>query len=132
RTQPFGRTPLRPPCTSRNLMLIKMLELESIKSHRNSTFEFSKGTTAITGKNGAGRTAMIEALAWALFDALDYKKDEFISGGSEKGNFYVTFESGADGRDYVVYRDTRAGYHVYDPQLGLRIAEKRAEVGRFL
>ncbi|HSI89214.1 MAG TPA: SMC family ATPase, partial [Pyrinomonadaceae bacterium] len=113
-------------------MLIKKLELENIKSHRNSTFEFSKGTTAITGENGAGKTTIIEAIAWALFDVLDYKKDEFLSRGSKKGNVNVTFESGADGRDYVVYRDTGAGYHVYDPQLGLRIAEKRAEVGRFL
>jgi DNA repair protein SbcC/Rad50 len=113
-------------------MLIKKLELENIKSHRNSTFEFSKGTTAITGENGAGKTTIIEAIAWALFDVLDYKKDEFLSRGSKKGNVNVTFESGADGRDYIVYRDTGAGYYVYDPQLGLRIAEKRAEVGRFL
>ncbi len=113
-------------------MLIKKLELENIKSHRNSTFEFSRGTTAITGENGAGKTTIIEAIAWALFDVLDYKKDEFRTRGTKKGSVYVTFESSADGRDYVVYRDTGAGYYVYDPRIGQRIAEKRIEVCRFL
>ena len=35
-------------------MHISKIELENIKSHANSTFEFTRGTTAITGENGAG------------------------------------------------------------------------------
>ncbi len=59
-------------------MHITKIELEDIKSHVNAKFEFERGTTAITGANGAGKTSIIEAVAWVLFDLLDYKKDDFV------------------------------------------------------
>lgn len=113
-------------------MLIKRVELENIKSHAESTYEFERGSTAITGPNGAGKTTIIEAVAWALFDLLAYKKDEFLKRGTKKGSVRVTFESSLDEREYSVYRDTMTGYYVFDPQLGFRIAEKKEEVTRFL
>src|SRR5437868_15393192 len=111
-------------------MHITKIELENIKSHVNSTFEFTRGTTAITGENGAGKTTIIEAIAWVLFDLLDYKKDVFLRQGTSKGVVRVTFESGLDQREYIVYRDTGTGYHVTDPRLRTRIADKREEVLR--
>jgi exonuclease SbcC len=113
-------------------MRIKKIELHDIKSHVHSTFEFEPGTTAITGANGAGKTTIIEAIAWTLFDLLDYKKDDFVRRGQRKGSVRLTFISGLDEREYIVYRDTLTGYYVFDPALGLRIAEKKEEVCRFL
>ena len=113
-------------------MHITKIELEDIKSHAEFKQEFQRGTTAITGENGAGKTTLIEAVAWTLFDLLDYKKDDFIRRGAKKGVVRVTFESGLDGREYVVHRDTGTGYYIYDPQLKMRIAEKKEEVTRFL
>jgi exonuclease SbcC len=113
-------------------MHITKIELEDIKSHHSASFEFERGTTAITGENGAGKTSIIEAVAWALFDLLDYKKEDFIRRGAKKGVVNVTFQSSLDEREYRVYRDTGTGYHVYDPQLKMRIAEKKEEVARFL
>ncbi|MBA3599857.1 MAG: SMC family ATPase, partial [Acidobacteria bacterium] len=113
-------------------MHITKIELEDIKSHHAATFEFERGTTAITGANGAGKTTIIEAVAWTLFDLLDYKKDDFVRRGAKKGVVNVTFESSLDERQYRVYRDTGNGYYVYDPQLKMRIADKKEEVARFL
>jgi exonuclease SbcC len=113
-------------------MHITKVELENIKSHAEATFEFERGTTAITGENGAGKTTIIEAVAWTLFDLLDYKKDDFVRRGEKKGSARVTFESGLDERLYTVYRDTGTGYYVFDPALGTRIADKKEEVSRFL
>ena len=113
-------------------MHISRIELENIKSHAAATFEFTRGTTAITGENGAGKTTLIEAVAWTLFDLLEYKKEDFIKRGEKKGVVRVTFESGLDEREYIVYRDTGAGYHVTDPRLNTRIADKKEEVFRFL
>lgn len=113
-------------------MHISKIELENIKSHVSSTFEFTRGTTAITGNNGAGKTTIIEASAWALFDLLEYKKEDFVRRGAKKGWVKITFESGLDEREYVVYRDSGTGYHVTDPRLQVRIADKKEEVFRFL
>ncbi len=113
-------------------MHISRIELENIKSHESAIFEFSRGTTAITGENGAGKTTIIEAIAWVLFDLLDYKKEDFVRRGAKKGWARVTFESGLDEREYVVFRDTAASYNVTDPRLDTRIADKKEEVMRFL
>ena len=113
-------------------MFIKRVELENIKSHASSAFDFERGSTAITGENGAGKTTIIEAIAWTLFDTLDYKKDDFVRRGTKKGKARVTFESSLDGRDYTVHRDTGTGYYVHDPRLESRIVEKKDEVTRFL
>jgi exonuclease SbcC len=78
-------------------MHISRIELENIKSHAASTFDFSRGTTAVTGENGAGKTSLIEAVAWAMFDLLEYKKEDFVRRGAKKGVVKVTFESGCDG-----------------------------------
>ncbi len=114
-------------------MHITRIELENIKSHAESKFEFQRGTTAITGINGAGKTTIIEAVAWTLFDLLDYKKDDFARRGTKtKGIARVSFESSLDEREYTVYRDTATGYYIYDPQLKMRIAEKKDEVQHFI
>ena len=113
-------------------MHITRIELENIKSHVDAAFDFERGTTAITGENGAGKTTLIEAIAWTLFDLLDYKKEDFARRGTKRGSVRVTFESGLDERLYTVYRDTATGYNVYDPALKMRIADKKEEVCRFL
>jgi len=87
-------------------MHITKIELENIKSHAHFQQEFQRGTTAIMGENGAGKTTLIEAVAWTLFDLLDYKKDVFLRRGAKKGVARVTFESSKDEREYLVYRDT--------------------------
>jgi DNA repair protein SbcC/Rad50 len=113
-------------------MHISKVELENIKSYADAVFHFSKGTTAITGENGAGKTTIIEAIAWAMFDLLEYKKEEFVRRGEKKGSVRITFESGLDEREYIVFRDTVTAYHVTDPRLEQRIAVKKEEVFRFL
>ena len=113
-------------------MYITKVELENIKSHVDSIFEFPRGTTAITGENGAGKTSIIEAVAWVLFDLLDYKKQDFVRRGAKKGTARVSFVSSKDEREYQVVRDTGTGYFVYDPMLKMRVADKKEDVMRFL
>ena len=113
-------------------MHVTRVELENIKSHVHSEFTFERGTTAITGENGAGKTTILEAIAWTLFDTLDYSKDDFLRRGEKKGIVRVTFESDLDERLYTVYRDTGQGYYVFDHGLKIRLAEKKTDVGAFL
>ena len=113
-------------------MLITKVELENIKNHVETSFEFEAGVTAISGPNGAGKTTIIEAIAWVLFDQLPYKKEDFLRRGAKKGSARVTFVSAVDGREYTVCRDTGAGYYVYDPVTTMRLVEQKQQVGQWL
>lgn len=113
-------------------MQIRQVELENIKSYARASFTFERGTTAIVGRNGAGKTTILEAIAWALFDVLEYKREDFLRRGAKKGWVRVVFESDLDQRQYVVYRDTGQTYYVHDPLLNVRLVEKRADVLAFI
>jgi exonuclease SbcC len=113
-------------------MHITEVQLKNIKSHVDSLYRFGKGTTAITGVNGAGKTTILEGIAWALFDVLEYKKGDFIRRGAKKGTVRVTFRSDLDQREYQVYRDTSGGYYLFDPGLNLRLGEKKHDVAALL
>lgn len=113
-------------------MLIKRLELENIKSYENASYEFDEGVIAIIGENGAGKTTIIESIAWALFDVLEYKKEDFVRRGQKRGIVRVVFVSPTDEREYVVQRDTNNQYEIYDPQSKIRLRQGKSEVISFL
>ncbi|HEX8139256.1 MAG TPA: SMC family ATPase [Pyrinomonadaceae bacterium] len=115
-------------------MHVTRVELENIKSYEHAVFTFARGTTAITGENGAGKTTILEAIAWALFDTLEYSKDDFLRRGAKRGSVRVTFETSPeiDGRQYTVYRDTGQGYYIYDEGLAMKVAEKKLDVSSLL
>src|SRR5262245_59508109 len=107
---------------------ITRVELRNIKNHAEGEWAFQPGVIAICGPNGAGKTTIIEAIAWALFDRLDYKRDDFVKRGTKRGQVAVTFVSDLDGREYVVTRDTGGGYHVYDSETKTRLVEQKNQV----
>ena len=113
-------------------MHVTRVELDNIKSYERGEFNFERGITAITGENGAGKTTILEAIAWSLFDMLDYRKEDFLRRGAKKGSVRVTFQSDLDERLYTVYRDTGQGYYVYDNGLGIKLAEKKTDVAATL
>lgn len=113
-------------------MIIRKLQLKDIKNYIEKDFEFSAGVTAICGANGAGKTTIIESIAWALFDHLDYKREDFVRKGARKGSVNVSFISKIDGREYTVFRDTTGNYYVYDTQFTSRLAQQKQEVIKWL
>src|SRR5215211_4325361 len=117
-------------------MHVTRVELENIKSYgegaQRGLFTFERGTTAIVGPNGAGKTTILEAVAWSLFDVLDYSKEDFLRRGAKKGSVRVTFQSDLDERRYTVYRDTGSGYYVYDPELKVKLQQGKADVRKWL
>lgn len=113
-------------------MQVRKLHLINIKNYVDREFAFNSGVTAICGPNGAGKTTIIEAIAWVLFDHLDYKREDFLRRGARKGSVNVTFISKLDGRDYSVFRDTTGNYYAYDPVLQARIAQQKQDVIKWL
>lgn len=109
-------------------MLITKVELENIKNHAEAQFTFQPGVIAICGHNGSGKTTILEAIAWTLFDHLDYKKEDFVKRGAKRGKVAVSFVSDLDEREYVVTRDTGNGYFVFDPATKARLLEQKKDV----
>ena len=113
-------------------MQITKVELRNIKNHAEASWTFNPGVIAICGPNGAGKTTILEAIAWALFDHLDYSRDDFVKRGAKKGQVSVGFISSLDEREYIVNRDTGGGYHIYDPDTKVRLVEQKNQVLPFL
>ncbi|MEB3292009.1 MAG: SMC family ATPase [Synechococcales bacterium] len=103
-------------------MEILSVTLTNFKIHGDRHFQFQPGTNAICGENGAGKTSILEAIAWVLFDYKgDYKTDDLIRNGCPSAQVQVSFVSHRDQRTYQVRRCTRAGYTLYDPQAGQKL-----------
>jgi exonuclease SbcC len=109
-------------------MEILSVTLKNFKSHSDRHFSFQPGTNAICGENGAGKTSILEAIAWALFNYQgDYRKEDLIRNGATSAQATIAFISSRDGRTYEVQRCTTKGYSLYDPQLGVRLEYKHIE-----
>lgn len=109
-------------------MEILSVTLKNFKSHSDRQFIFQPGTNAICGENGAGKTSILEAIAWTLFNYRGgYNKDDLIRNGSGSAQARVSFISSRDGRTYEVERCTTKGYTLFDPQLNVRLDYKHIE-----
>ncbi|MBW4471144.1 MAG: SMC family ATPase [Stenomitos rutilans HA7619-LM2] len=107
-------------------MEILSVSLKNFKSHSDRHFTFQPGTNAICGENGAGKTSILEAIAWTLFDyAGDYNKEDLIRNGAASAQVRVAFVSSRDDRTYEVQRCTSKSYTLYDPQLDQRLPYTR-------
>lgn len=99
-------------------MRLVSLTLENIKSYLNETINFYEGVNFISGLNGAGKSTIIEAIGFALFDASPFTSlRQFIREGEKSGTITVVFEA-ADERLYRVVRRLRlpsgGAWSVYD------------------
>jgi exonuclease SbcC len=107
-------------------MQILSVSLYNFKTHRDRYVEFQPGINAISGENGAGKTSLLEAIAWVLFNYQgDYAKEDLIRNGSGSAQVTVSFTSNYDGRTYEVQRCTQRGYTLFDPQLNQRLPYNR-------
>ncbi|MEZ4729464.1 MAG: SMC family ATPase [Caldilineaceae bacterium] len=116
-------------------MRIVSLELENTKSYHNGRISFTDGVNAIVGHNGAGKSTILEAIGFVLFDSLNgYKQSDFVREGAKSATIAVTFISNLDERQYQVHRRCGASnqYTVHDPDLGVKLCEGKTDVTDFL
>lgn len=109
-------------------MEILSVTLKNFKTHSDRHFQFQPGTNAICGENGAGKTSILEAIAWTLFNYRgSYRKEDFIRNGCRSAQATISFVSNRDQRTYNVQRCTSKGYTLFDPQLNQRLPYNRIE-----
>lgn len=115
-------------------MQIVALELENVKSYQHARFTFAPGVNAIVGHNGAGKSTIIEAIGYVLFDALPYTVQEFVREGARSGLIAVTFISTYDERPYRIERrfGGSSAYTIYDDELRAKICDGKTDVQAFV
>ncbi|WP_180339330.1 AAA family ATPase [Peptoniphilus catoniae] len=75
------------------MIYITKLELENFQSHKKSTLEFNRGLNVIIGSSDSGKTAIIRAIKWALYN--EPQGDYFIRQGEKKVSVTIYFNTGA-------------------------------------
>ncbi len=115
-------------------MLIRRVELDHIKSYEHAVVEFQEGVNAIVGHNGAGKSTILEAIGFALFDSIPYSAKDFLREGSRTGTVSVTFEGSLDERPYRIERRIGGShlYVAYDVELQAKLCEGKADVLSFV
>ena len=91
-------------------MKLHRLELVNYRRHRRSAIEFPDGVTALLGRNGSGKTTVLEALGFALFgpQATRTSKDLLRHDGAPDGDpVRVTAELELGGQAVRVVRELR-------------------------
>ena len=85
-------------------MLIHRIELTNFKSFASAVVDMAPGLTAIVGDNGAGKTAILQAIGLGVFDVRPRPLATVMRHGATDASVAVEFTSGLDDRRYCVTR----------------------------
>lgn len=91
---------------------IKKITIQNFQSHENSELELDPGLNVIVGPSDQGKSAIIRAIKWVLFN--EPRGNEFIRHGSNFARVTVEMSNG-----YIVTRErspSKNRYTVTDPE----------------
>lgn len=91
-------------------MLLRKLHLRNYCSYTDRLFDFGKGLTVITGKNGIGKSSLLNAVFFALTgDSIIEGKTrpKMLKWGTDRGTIELTVEMG--GISYFIRRNLHNG-----------------------
>lgn len=91
-------------------MIIKTLELTNYRRFRSQAFEFPQNLIGFIGRNGAGKSTVIEAIAWALYGTRatrGVKSDIRSQQASDREACEVVLHFELSGVEYRVMRKLR-------------------------
>ena len=115
-------------------MQITQIDLENVKSYAQAQITFKPGTNAICGQNGAGKSSILEAIGFALFDyGLPFTQDDFVREGQKTATVTVHVVD-REGRAYQIVRKcgSYGRYYVYDPELERQLTDSKADTVAWL
>lgn len=109
-------------------MEITRVDLENVKSYERASVTFTRGTNAICGYNGAGKSTILEAIGFALFDTLLTTQEQFVRQGEKTASVTVHL-AGDDGRPFQVVRKcgSYSQHYVYDPEIDQKLTDGKAD-----
>ena len=86
------------------MVMLTRLRLKNIKSYRDAEIHFEEGINGINGENGHGKTTILEAIGYILFDFLPNNKHQYLlRRGARSGSIELEFIAD-DGITYTLRR----------------------------
>ncbi|GAB6932166.1 AAA family ATPase [Calditerricola satsumensis] len=85
---------------------IRRVVIENFQSHERSELEFSPGLNVIVGPSDSGKSAIVRALRWALFN--QPRGSDFVRAGADSCRVTVCFDDGT-----VIVRERTAARNRY-------------------
>lgn len=115
-------------------MRLLELELQNIKAYQAATIVFGPGVNGLLGENGAGKTTILQAIGYALFNYLGPTVKDFTREGSSRGAIRVQIRSARDNVTYDIHRTVGGGAqnYVYNCDAGFKVQEGTDNVLAFV
>ncbi|MDR2581701.1 MAG: AAA family ATPase [Fibromonadaceae bacterium] len=85
-------------------MKINKVELKNYRIHKEYEESFGNGINLLLGSNGSGKSSVLEAIGFALFDSSVRSKDKDIVTEGEKSGSAKVFFTGTDEKEYEIER----------------------------
>jgi exonuclease SbcC len=93
-------------------MKISRVELKNYRIHREYGQNFGNGINLLLGNNGSGKSSVLEAIGFALFNSNARSANEDIVSKGEKSGSAKVFFTGSDGKEYEIERKFGTGASV--------------------
>jgi len=115
-------------------MRLLELELQNIKAYQAATIVFGPGVNGLLGENGAGKTTILQAIGYALFNYLGPTVKDFTREGCSRGAIRVQMRSARDNLTYDIHRTVGGGSqnYVYNCDAGFKVHEGTDSVLAFV
>jgi DNA repair protein SbcC/Rad50 len=106
-------------------MLLKSIRLKNFKCYEECSYNFDLGITSICGENGSGKSSIIEAISWILFNFLPYSSaSRIIRNGAKTAEVELRVQSVIDKHEYLIRRKTQgASCSVFSLNNSVLVAE---------
>lgn len=89
-------------------LFITKVEINNFQSYKHKVINFTKGLNVITGESGNGKTAILRAIYWCLFN--EPKGNDFIRANQNKCSVKITFNDGTS----IVRERTKSSSGTYE------------------
>ena len=90
----------------KKMFVIKGIKIQGFRSHSSSSINFDKGINLIIGRNGVGKSSILDAILVALYSSVPTgtKKENLIRDGS--GEYKIELRFSLDNEEYELTRSS--------------------------
>lgn len=105
--------------------MFQQLDLKYFRQHEELSINFEQGVVALRGRNEAGKTTVLEAMAYAMFGATALREPlvDVVTWGRKESELKVKLDFHLNGIDYRIYR-SKSGAEIRTSDKVLAIGQK--------